>query len=120
MADPQRRKRRTRTGGGILLWIDKWMVQISAGLVVGIYAIADATGLLLSDGTKASMGAFVAYAVVKGRTDQRWRALEVEQHELKDLVEALDKSQPGSPEAIQVRKELVALARRAQASGEEG
>lgn len=123
MADPRtprKPRRRSSRGASILMWIDRWMVQVSAGLVVAVWIVADATALDLSEGTKAALGSFVAYAVIKSKIDQKWRALEVEKAEMDSLVQALETSKPGSEEALEVRRELVALARRAQASGEEG
>lgn len=86
---------------------------MSAGLVVGIWLLSDLTGFHLSEGTKASLSAFVAYSLVKSRADARWRALEIEREEMRSLISHLDSAQTGTAEATQVRRDLVALARRA-------
>ncbi|WAS96672.1 hypothetical protein [Nannocystis punicea] len=101
----------------MLMVLDRWLVQISAGLVVGVWLISDWARLPLSEGTKASLAAFVGYALLKSKSDNRWRALEMERDELHRLVERLESTSPGSPEALAVRRELVALARRVDSEG---
>ena len=59
----------------------------------------------------------MAYAALKGQTDRKWRALELEQAEMHGMVDALEKSAPGTPEALAVRRQLVELASRAQGDG---
>lgn len=115
----RRRKSRVSRGNTVLLILDRYLVWVSAGIVAGIWLVADWTGHPLTQGAQAALGSFVAYAALKGRTDNKWRELEVEQDRMQGLVEALEKSTPGSPEALAVRRELVALSRRAQASGSE-
>lgn len=115
---PRRHQRTSpvrRAGGVVLLLLDRYLVQVSAGLVVGIWLLSDLTGLHLSEGTKASLSAFVAYSLVKSRADARWRALEIEREEMRSLISHLDSAQTGTAEATQVRRELVQLARRAAA-----
>lgn len=112
----RRTKRRSEKGESILIWIDRWLVQLSAGLVVGVWLASDIFKLPLSQGTQAAMISFVGYSLLKSKTDQRWRALELEADQMRHLVKALDQYKPGSPEALEVRRELVSLARRAQTS----
>lgn len=115
-------KRTRRSGHGqspIWIILDKYLVVISAGLVAGIWLASDIAGLSISQGTQAAMGAFVGYALIKAKSDTRWRSLELEQAEMQDMVAALETSAPGSPEALAVRKELVALARRSRAGESE-
>lgn len=113
----RRRKTRVSRGNTVLLILDRY--RVSAGIVAGVWLVADWTGHPLTQGAQAAVGSFVAYAALKGRTDNKWRELEVEQDRMQGLVEALEKSAPGSPEALAVRRDLVALSRRAQASGSE-
>lgn len=114
--DPHPARRRRRRSGGVgavvLVILDKYLVQISAGLVVGIWLTSDWVGLPLSEGSKAALGAFVGYAALKTKTDNKWRRLELEREELQALVDRMERTKPGSPEALAVRRELVALARR--------
>ena len=65
------------------------------------------------------MASFLGYALLKTKADTRWRAVELEKAQMDEMVEALGKAKPGSPEALAVRRELVALARQAQASDSE-
>ena len=114
---PRRRRRplpRRRSGSVILMVVDRYLVILSAGLVAGIWLVSDWLGLQIGGGTAASLSMFVGYAALKSKTDDHWRRLEIEREELRELVDHLEKAQPGSPEALQVRRELVALARRAQ------
>lgn len=113
-APPNKRTRRRRKAKTLWLLIDRYLVVVSAGLVAGVWLLSDVTGLNLSQGTQAALGAFVGYSLVKQKADSRWRALELEQSQLVDLISALEKTKPGSDEAIAVRRELVALAREAQ------
>lgn len=98
----------------VLMIVDKYLVILSAGLVAGIWLVSDWLGLQIGGGTAASLSMFVGYAALKSKTDNHWRRLEIEREELRALVDHLEKAIPGSPEALQVRRELVALARRAQ------
>lgn len=111
-------RRRQRGTSPVWLVLDRYLIVVSAGLVAGVYLLADIAQWPLSQGTQAAMGSFVAYALIKSRTDARWRAIELERAEMQALVEALDSAVPGSAEAIEVRRQLVALARRAGDSGE--
>ena len=93
------------------------MLQIVSGLVVIIWVASDYIGLVLSEGSKAALGAFVAYSVIQSKRDKEWRQLEVEADELdrlKELVASLEQASPGSKEAVQARAKLVALALKAQ------
>ncbi|WP_434424570.1 hypothetical protein [Nannocystis pusilla] len=94
--------------------LDRFLVQLSAFLVAVVWLISDWTGRTLSEGTKASLAAFVGYALLKQRGDNRWRALEEEREELRQLLFQLERTAPGSPEALRVRRELVELARRSE------
>lgn len=115
------RTRRSRRGPSpIWIVLDKYLVVISAGLVAGIWLASDIAGLALSQGTQAAMGAFVGYALIKAKSDTRWRSLELEQAEMQDMVAALERSAPGSPEALEVRRQLVALSRRPHAGDDGG
>ena len=96
-----------------MMILDKYLVIISAGLVAGIWLISDWVGLKIDGGAAASLSAFVGYAALKQRTDNHWRKLEMEREELRSYVDAIEKSAPGSPEAISARRQLVQLARRA-------
>lgn len=119
---PPKKKRRKRRSGALdsfLLWIDRWLVQLSAGAVVGVWLYADIRGLTLSEGTRASLGAFVAYALIKSRADNKWRAVELQKSEMEDLIGALEKFDPKSREAIEVRRRLVELAKQAHDESEE-
>ena len=86
---------------------------ISAGIDAGIYLASDIFGFALSQGTQAAMLSFVGYALLKSKSDAQWRAVELEQAEMQDMVAALEKAEPGSPEALEVRRQLVALSRKA-------
>lgn len=117
---PRRKKRRSSGAGHVvLLALDRYLVQVSAGLVVGVWLISDWVGLPLSEGSKAAMASFVGYSILKVKSDERWRKLELERDELAGLAERLERYDPRSPEAIALRRELVALARRGQASGDD-
>jgi hypothetical protein len=101
--------------------LDRYLVWVSAGLVAGVWLISDWVGLPLSEGAKGALTSWVGMAAIKGRTDGRWRQLELEQEQMRELVERLETTAPGSPAALQVRRELVELARRSNpAQGEEG
>lgn len=118
---PRRKKRRgTSAGNVVLLAIDRYLVQLSAGLVVGVWLISDWVGLPLSEGSRAAMASFVGYSILKVKSDERWRRLELERDELAGLAARLERYDPTSPEALALRRELVALARRGQTSGDEG
>lgn len=103
-----------------MMILDRYLVVISAGLVTGVWLLSDLLGLQIGSGAAASMSAFLGYAVLKSKSDHRWRLLELEREELRSLVEHMERAQPGTPEATQVRRELVALARRAAAETEDG
>ncbi|MCY0990652.1 hypothetical protein OV203_26145 [Nannocystis sp. ILAH1] len=112
---PRRKRRRSRGVGRVILMVlDKYLVVVSAGLVVGVWLVSDWVGLPLSEGAKGALTAFLGYAAIKQRTDGRWRELEVEREQVRDLVESLDGAPPGSPQALEIRRELVALARQAE------
>lgn len=118
---PKRRRRsRVSRGNTVLLILDRYLVWFSSGIAATVFLVASWMDHPLSQGAQAALGSFVAYAALKGKTDNRWRELEIEREELQALVEALDETAPGSPAALAARKELVALARRAQAGDEEG
>lgn len=113
---PRRRPRSTPKARPSVVWmvLDRYLVILSAGLVAGIWLVSDWVGLHIGGGAAASMTAFIGYAALKSKTDDHWRRLQIEREELRSLVEHMEKAAPGSPEALQVRRELVALARRAQ------
>lgn len=115
MAKPK--KRRSRGPAPIWIILDKYLVVISAGLVAGVWLASDIAGLDLSQGTQAAMLSFVGYALLKSKTDARWREVELEKGEMDHMVAALEKSAPGSPEVLAVRRQLVELASRAQGDG---
>jgi hypothetical protein len=113
----KQKPRQRSPGTSIAIWIDRWMLQISALLAVTIWVASDVFGFILSEGTKASIAALVAYAAVQSKRDQEWRKLEVESAEmaqLKEMTAQLEAAQPGSPEALKARQKLVSLALRAQ------
>ncbi|MCY1055409.1 hypothetical protein [Nannocystis sp. SCPEA4] len=101
--------------------LDRYLVWVSAGVVAGVWLIADWVGLPLSEGAKGALTTWVGMAAIKQRTDGRWRQLELEQGQMRELVERLETTAPGSPAALLVRRELVELARRFDPDqGEEG
>ena len=110
----QRTKRGSARGEGVLIWIDRWLVQISAGLVVGVWLASDIFKMPMSQGTQAALISFVGYALLKSKTDNQWRALEMEKAEMDSLVAALERYDPTSKEALEVRRELIALASKAK------
>lgn len=113
---PLRKTRPPRRRDPSPIWIllDRYLVVVSAGLVVGVWIASDVIGFSLSQGTQAALGAFVGYALLKSKSDQKWREVELEKGEMDQLVAALEKAAPGSPESLEVRRQLVALSRRPQ------
>lgn len=99
--------------------LDQYLVWITSGFVAAVWLVADFTGHPLTQGTQAALGSLAAMALLKSKTDSRWRKLELERSEMQALVEKIETATPGSPDALAVRRELVDLARRAQAEGEE-
>jgi len=114
---PLRKTRTPRRRGPSPIWIllDRYLVVVSAGLVVGVWIASDVIGFSLSQGTQAALGAFVGYALLKSKADNRWREVELQNGQMQSMVDALDRAVPGSPEALEVRKQLVALSRRPHA-----
>jgi len=96
----------------LLQILDRYLVWFSAGVAVFFWMVAELLGASLGPGTQAALGTWVAMAALKSKTDQRWRALEVDRQETRALVEALDKVKPGSDESLVLRKELVERAKR--------
>lgn len=93
--------------------MDRNLLLMCSGIALTIWLTADATGLILSEGTKAALASFVGYAIFISRRDDRWRRLEAAKSQLQELqasVEELDKTYPGSREAVEARKDLVRLA----------
>jgi hypothetical protein len=95
-------------------WIDRWMLLIVSGLVVAAWIVSDAIGLQYSEGTKAALVAFVGYALLKSKSDSRWRSLERSRHELEDLralVADFEQATPGSTASARARRALVSSTR---------
>ena len=57
------------------LWaiLDRYLVWFSSGLMAGVLLVADWLGHELTEGTKAALGSFVAYAALKGKSDAESR-----------------------------------------------
>lgn len=101
-----------RNTNHILRWVDQWMLTLASGLVVVVWVTADATGLVLSEGTKAALAAFVGYTLLKMRVDGRWRALEGDSQQLdvaRQVASKIQAAPPGSPEALKASSELAAV-----------
>ena len=108
-----RRKFQQPPGNPVLIWMDRNLLLMCSGIALTIWLTADATGLILSEGTKVALASFVGYAIFISRRDDRWRRLEAAKSQLQELqasVEELDKTYPGSREAVEARKDLVRLA----------
>lgn len=99
-------------GNTMLTLLDRYLVWFTTGIVMLVWLVAEIVGHSLSSGAQAAMGSFVAMAALKSKTDSKWRALEADRQETKALIEALDKSTPGSPEAVVLRRELVTKAQK--------
>jgi len=96
----------------ILLLLDRYLVWISLGGVAALWVLSGWVGLEISAGAQEALTMFTGYAMLKSRTDSRWRELEAKDQKMSELAESFDVAPPGSPEALEARRELVALARR--------
>ena len=116
---PPRKPRALARRGSVLAFFDQNLMWFSAFIVMCIWIGFEIAGKTISDGARMAFGTFIAVAGLKAKTDSRWRELEIEAQETKQLLDALQKTAPGSPEAQTVRKALAEQVKRSQASGTE-
>lgn len=93
---PKARRRGPR-GTTLLVVVDRYLVFVTAGGIAFIYLLADILGFVLSQGTHAALASTLGYALLKMKTDSRWRELEEAEGERLALGEGATPSVAPAP-----------------------